>query len=56
MKQESIEIITLTASDGYMLTNGKTYSEKVYLGINDNPDNWWEVPENEVPEESEEIL
>ena len=59
MKQESIEIITLTASDGYMLTNGETYSEKVYLGINDSPENWWEIPESEVPEatgEMEEML
>lgn len=50
MKQESIEIITLIPSDGYVLTNGETYSEKVYLGINDSPDNWWEIPESEVPE------
>ena len=53
MKQESIEIITLIPSDGYVLTNGETYSEKVYLGINDSPDNWWEIPESEVPEQIE---
>ena len=33
------------------LTNGETYSKKVYLGITDLAENWVEVPDAEVPEE-----
>ena len=33
----------ITAAEGKLLTNGETYSEQVYLGIYDNPDNWREV-------------
>lgn len=51
MKQDTIEIKVLTASEGMVLTNGETYSTKVYLGINDSPDNWHEIPENKVPTE-----
>lgn len=53
MKTSSIEIITLESSDGYTLTNGETYSKKVYLGINDSVDNWYEIPDEEVPDENE---
>ena len=53
MKTNTIQIISLEASDGMVLTNGETYSTKVYLGINDSPDNWWEIPESELPEEIE---
>ena len=35
MRQETIEIRVLTASDGMVLTNGETYSTKVFLGIHD---------------------
>ena len=41
------------ALNGYTLTNGETYSKRVYLGINDSPDNWREIPDEEVPEEGE---
>ena len=51
MKTKPIEIITLEAEDGYILTNGETYSRLVYLGIHDSPENWHEIPESEVPEE-----
>ena len=33
-----------------VLTNGETYSYKVYLGVNDSPENWREVPVAEIPE------
>ena len=49
MKQSTISIITLEPSEGYTLTNGETYSKKVYLGKNDFPDNWHEIPDAEVP-------
>lgn len=51
MKQQPIQIIVLEPDDGYTLTNGETYSKRVYLGINDSPDNWREIPDEDVPEE-----
>ena len=51
MKKSTIELIKLTASDGMTLTNGETYGKEVYLGCNDSPDNWREIPETEVPKE-----
>ena len=50
MRSQPIQIIVLEADEGMMLTNGETYSEKVYLGINDSPENWHEIPADEVPE------
>ena len=50
MKQEQIHITVLEAGEGMVLTNGETYSTKVYLGIHDSPDNWHEIPESEMPE------
>lgn len=35
----------ITAAEGKLLTNGETYSEQVYLGIYDSPENWREVDE-----------
>lgn len=46
-----IEIIVLQADEGKVLTNGETYSNKVYLGIYDSPENWHEISEEEIPEE-----
>lgn len=51
MKTEQINIITLEPEKGKILTNGETYSYKVYLGVNDSPDNWWEISEEDVPQE-----
>lgn len=47
MTQETISIIELTASEGMLLTNGEVISDVVFLGINDSPDNWWEIPREE---------
>lgn len=49
MKQQPIQIIVLEPEEGKVLTNGETYSYKVYLGINDNPENWHEIPIEDVP-------
>lgn len=49
MKTQPITLIVLEADDGMVLTNGETYSTRVYLGIHDSPDNWREVPESEMP-------
>ena len=51
MEKLTIELIKLTASEGCTLTNGETYGKEVYLGCNDSPDNWQEIPESEVPKE-----
>ena len=50
MDISTIEIKKLTASTGKVLTNGETYSKEVYLGVNDNPDNWYEITEAEAEE------
>lgn len=47
MKLTTIELRKLTASEGMMLTNGEIYGKEIYLGVNDSPDNWHEVPKEE---------
>lgn len=37
----------LTASEGMVLTNGEAYGKEIYLGINDNPENWHEITDAE---------
>lgn len=39
-----------TASDGYYLTDGYIYAQKVELGDWDSPDNWSEIPISELEE------
>lgn len=43
----------LIADEGKMLTNGETYTSVVYLGKDENIDNWQEINADEVPNESE---
>lgn len=46
----------LTPAEGLYLTNGETYSEKVYLGKNAAEGDWWEVDSiPELPEPEEEL-
>ena len=40
----------LFPDEGMTLTNGETYSKHVYLGKWDSPENWWEIPDEDVPE------
>ena len=40
----------LIADEGKMLTNGETYTSVVYLGKDENADNWHEINADEVPE------
>lgn len=59
MEKTIIQIPVLKPSDGMILTNGETYSEEVWLGINDSADNWREVPMAEYDEylaEQEKLL
>lgn len=56
MKQETITLTKLIASDGMMLTNGEVFGKEVFLGTGDSADNWHEITEAEAQEimESEE--
>ena len=49
-----MERIKLTASEGYVLTNGEAYGTEIYLGIHDSADNWHEITEAEYEEIIEE--
>ena len=42
----------LIADEGKVLTNGETYSAVVYLGAEENADNWTEteIPKEEIEE------
>lgn len=48
-------IRVLTPDEGKFLTNGGTYSTKVYLGKNANPDEWREVDEIPTEEDDPEL-
>ena len=41
----------LIPDEGKWLTNGNTYSKKVWLGTKDSLENWNEIDESEVPDE-----
>ena len=46
-----MERIVLTASEGMFLTNGKEIGKVVFLGEHDSPENWHEIPADEVPKD-----
>ena len=50
MEMITIELKKLTASNGYVLTNGEAYGKEIYLGVNDKADNWHEITEEEYAE------
>ncbi len=50
MITENINIIKLTATDGYVLTNGEAYGKEIYLGCNDKAENWHEITDGEYEE------
>lgn len=43
----------LTAAEGMVYTNGEVYGKEIWLGVTDDPANWWEVPESEMPAEDD---
>lgn len=47
MELSTIKLTKITASTGMVLTNGETYSKEIYLGVNDKPENWREITEEE---------
>ena len=53
MITSNINIMVLEPSEGMTLTNGETYSKRVYLGKLDSPDNWWEIQDEDVTQENE---
>jgi hypothetical protein len=40
----------LIAREGYVYTNGETFSNIIRLGINDSAFNWWEITVEEAKE------
>lgn len=44
------ELRRITANTGMVLTNGEVYSKEIYLGVNDSPENWWEITDEEYAE------
>ena len=42
-----MERIRLNANEGMILTNGEAYGRIVSLGVNDKPENWYEITEEE---------
>ncbi len=40
----------LKAEEGMMLTNGETFGKVVYIGKNDNENNWQEITVEEAEE------
>lgn len=50
MKITTIELRKITASPNMVLTNGAAYSEEIYLGATDSPENWREITQEEYKE------
>mgnify|MGYP000240707972 CR=1 FL=1 len=46
----------IIADEGKVLTNGETYTSVVYLGKDENADNWHEINADEVPAEESEVI
>lgn len=42
-----MELKTITANEGMVLTNGEAYGKSITLGSNDKQDNWYEITEEE---------
>jgi hypothetical protein len=48
MEISKIELRKLTPAEGMTLTNGDVFSKEIYLGKNDSPENWSEIPDSEA--------
>lgn len=58
MESKTVELRILKAEENMVLTNGENFSDiggKVYLGVNDSPDNWWEITQEEFEQRQKEI-
>lgn len=47
MIETTITLRKLTASEGHILTNGDVYGKEIYLGLNDQAENWHEISDAE---------
>lgn len=47
VKEETITLRKLTASEGCVLTNGEVYGKEIYLGKFDSAENWYEITDAE---------
>ena len=56
MKMTTIELRKLTAAKGKTLTNGEAFGKVIYLGVNDSPDNWWEITDEEAAQRQQDLL
>lgn len=56
MTETTIEIRELEASEGMVLTDGTTYAKKVYLAPSAKVEEWWEIPEGDVPQPEDPIV
>lgn len=54
MIKETITRIKLTASEGYILTDGEHFGREVYLARGDNGEKWHEITEGEYEEKMKE--
>ena len=57
MRQSNYTVTIIEASEGHTLTqagdisaNERTMAKKVYLAVNDSPDNWKEITDEEARE------
>lgn len=48
MEISKIELRKLTPAEGMTLTNGSVFSKEIYLGKNDSPEKWREIPDSEA--------
>lgn len=44
-------MVILEPDEGCLLTDGYTYTDKVFLGINSSPSEWRDVKKEEVPQD-----
>ena len=50
MTTENLTITKLSAAEGKVLTDGKTYAKDVYLPEGEDPSKWYVIDEGNVPE------
>ena len=43
----------LIAAEGMVYTDGEVYGKEIWLGVNDDPSNWHEIPESEIPSDTD---
>lgn len=58
IESKTVELRILKAEENMILTNGENFSDiggEVYLGVNDSPDNWREITQEEFEQMQKEI-